>query len=108
MTGVGPRSLGHLDRTQDALPKQCSAEYTFEGIANVSLCVIDTQANFPVIAITYVRFRDPDVSCDPVGVGARRHGVTEAVLYVLKAQVDWHFRLLLGQGLPALETVRQH
>ena len=54
----------------------------------MSLCVIDAEANFLVIAITYVRSQERDVSCDPLGVGARSHGVTEAVLYVPKTQVD--------------------
>ena len=70
--------------------------------------MIDAEANFAVFAITYVRSRDPNLNCDPLCVGARSHGVTEAVLYVLKVQIDWHFQLLLGQGLPGLETVRQH
>ena len=90
MTGVGARRIGHLDWIQYALPTQCSAKYTFEGIANISPYVIDVEANFPVIAITYVLARDPDVSCDLLGVGACSQGLTEAVLYVLKALVDWH------------------
>ena len=81
MIGVGPRSLRHLNRTQYTLRKPFSAKYTFEGkVANLSLGVIDGGGNFPVIAITYVGCQDPEVSYHPLGVGARSHSVTEAVL----------------------------
>ena len=51
----------------------------------MSLSMINVEANFSVIAIIYMRSQDPNDSCHPIGVGARSRGVSEAVLYILKA-----------------------